>query len=65
MPDESCTWTETEECWETECDESFLLTDGTPESNGMVYCCFCGKPIVQVALEEDEEDKDVSDSIGG
>lgn len=58
MADESCTWTEIDEdssFWETECSESFILNDGTPETNGMVYCCFCGKPIVQESFVEEED----------
>lgn len=32
---------------ETECDNAFQLTIGTPRDNKMKYCCFCGKRISQ------------------
>jgi len=28
--------------WDTGCGNTFHLEDGTPGSNGMRFCCFCG-----------------------
>lgn len=44
-----CKWIEVSEWddvyWETSCDNSFILLDGTLETSGMKYCPFCGKLI--------------------
>jgi hypothetical protein len=35
----------------------FVLDDGTPKDNRMSHCCYCGKPLVQVLIEpEDNHD---------
>jgi hypothetical protein len=35
----------------------FQLNDGTPTDNHMKYCCYCGKPLVEVPIEpEDNHD---------
>jgi len=34
------------EVWETECKESFVITDGNVEDNGFKYCIYCGGKIV-------------------
>jgi len=47
-----CGWHEDGSEWETDCGQVFTLFDGTPASNGMIYCCFCGNRI-----EEFEEEK--------
>jgi hypothetical protein len=55
MEKEHCTWTENDEgCWDTECDEMFILIDSTPEANNMNFCCYCGKPLVQKNYEEED-----------
>jgi len=47
-----CEWRQiddyTDDGWTTSCEKEFCLTDGTPEQNGMEYCCFCGKKIRQI-----------------
>ena len=48
---EECAWREDQSDWETDCGNRFTLFDGTPLENGMVYCCFCGKCIVQFPEE--------------
>lgn len=53
---EYCIWSNSEDSdendcdtqWETSCGNDFILNDGTPENNGMKYCCYCGKPIEQL-----------------
>ncbi|MBE9561779.1 MAG: hypothetical protein IMF12_02785 [Proteobacteria bacterium] len=34
--------------WETSCGGSFILNEGTPESNDIKYCCYCGNSIEQL-----------------
>jgi hypothetical protein len=35
----------------------FVLDDGTPTDNRMSHCCYCGKPLVEVPIEpEDNHD---------
>jgi hypothetical protein len=35
----------------------FMLEDGTPTDNHMTHCCYCGKPLVEVPIEpEDDHD---------
>lgn len=49
-----CTWTEDEDGnWETGCDQIFVLIEGTPKQNGMNYCCYCGKRIVEERYNDD------------
>lgn len=51
-----CTWSNDEGAiaedvdthWQTHCGKDFLLIEGTPDSNSMDYCCYCGKPIDQL-----------------
>jgi len=51
----SCAWTEHEDgYWETKCDGMFVINEGTPLLNGMVFCCYCGKPIEQVDYDFDD-----------
>jgi len=35
----------------------FSVVDGTPKDNHMEHCCYCGKPLVEVLIEpEDNHD---------
>ena len=47
---EACIWEywDNGECWETGCDNAFILNDGTPGENGMVFCPYCGQRIEEV-----------------
>ena len=41
-----CIWIEDEDgVYQTSCLHSFEFIDGTPESNHMKFCPYCGKPI--------------------
>jgi hypothetical protein len=40
---ETCLWSEDDGVWETSCDKSFIIEDGSPEDNDMKFCTFCGK----------------------
>ena len=39
--DDSVDW----DSYDTSCDQSFSLTEGTLKQNKMKFCCYCGKPI--------------------
>lgn len=41
--------------WETKCGHHFEIIEGTPSENSMRYCCFCGKPLVEVPYDEAED----------
>ena len=43
-----CRWVEEEECWATQCGNAFVIIDGTPSDNEMVYCPYCGKEILDI-----------------
>jgi hypothetical protein len=32
----------------------FVLQDGTPTDNHMTHCCYCGKPLVEVPIEPED-----------
>jgi hypothetical protein len=32
----------------------FQLNDGTPTDNKMKHCCYCGKPLVEVPVEPED-----------
>jgi hypothetical protein len=32
----------------------FVLEDGTPTDNHMTHCCYCGKPLVEVPIEPED-----------
>jgi hypothetical protein len=51
----TCKWHQNEywSAYDTECGDSFYLEDGTPEENGMKFCCYCGKPLKQVLYDYD------------
>ena len=38
--------------WETECDNAFNLIDGTPSENGMKFCPYCGKKLIEIKEDE-------------
>ena len=52
-----CIWSEDGEDgpWATKCGHYFEITADTPAENGMAFCCFCGKELVQLPHEEDED----------
>jgi hypothetical protein len=58
---EQCSWTQDDEgsdAWFAGCGKGwFRLDDGTPSSNGMSHCCYCGKPLVEVPWTEPEGDE--------
>lgn len=43
---EECGWScELADYYETDCGKTFVVENGTPSENDMIYCCFCGKRI--------------------
>ena len=57
---ESCTWQQDGDSdsglYGTSCGRYFNLDDGTPEDNKMHWCCYCGKRLVQLLTEEDNDE---------
>ncbi len=54
----NCIWKQTKdgEFWDTECDETFcFIVDGLKE-NGMKFCCYCGKKLVEKLFEDIKEE---------
>ena len=50
-----CIWMEDGDGgYSTSCGKAFIINDGTPEENGMNYCPFCGKPLMQEVFKEEE-----------
>ena len=49
-----CHWTEDSDGnYDTDCDQEFCMIGGTPKENGMRFCCYCGKPLVEVQYREE------------
>lgn len=47
--DDNCKWVEDYNgTWETSCENAFEITEGTPDENGMKYCPYCGKKLIQL-----------------
>lgn len=45
-----CEWREDSDGnWDTECNNAFVLIEGTPYQNNMQFCCYCGKGLLQVS----------------
>lgn len=56
LSEKECVWAE--DCdggWETLCGGQFELTSGTPQSNGMAYCCYCGGSLEQIEYTDEAE----------
>ena len=57
---DKCSWAQSED-WDnpgdyyTSCGDAFSLNEGTPDENDMKFCCFCGKELIQILTEEEEE----------
>lgn len=52
MDKTKCTWTETDESWVTGCGKAFVVNNGAPIENEMLFCCFCGNPLKEKRTEE-------------
>ncbi|WP_369991242.1 Lar family restriction alleviation protein [Pseudomonas xanthosomatis] len=53
----NCTWTYSEAtfAWDTACSASFMLTEDGPRENGMKFCPYCSKSIIQTPISEEVE----------
>lgn len=55
-PIHPCEWAEDDEgAWDTQCGERFIFSADGPTENGMHYCCYCGRPLVEVKYVEKEQ----------
>jgi hypothetical protein len=51
-----CEWKENSDgVWETGCTNMFEVTAGTPASNNMKFCCYCGEKLKEEAYHCDVE----------
>jgi hypothetical protein len=51
-----CVWKENSDgAWETGCTNTFEVTAGTPASNNMKFCCYCGEKLKEEAHQCDAE----------
>jgi len=47
---ERCRWADDDDgIWRTECGGAWTLMAGTPTDNGMGWCPYCGRPLVEVS----------------
>ena len=52
----ACHWVEdSDACWNTTCGKVWSFFEGGPFENEAKYCHGCGKPVVEVAFEQEEE----------
>ena len=53
----SCNWLRVDgheyDQWDTDCGQSFWLTDGTPYGNQMQFCCYCGNVLNELEGGDD------------
>lgn len=55
----TCAWHQTGNCsdwWVSGCNQEYLSAGGTPRSNGMVWCPFCGNPLHECGMTEKHPD---------
>jgi hypothetical protein len=54
----TCQWTLDDigdnSVWETQCKNAFEFTDGGPLENGLKFCGYCGKALVEARTSDDE-----------
>lgn len=52
----SCCWTEDfAGNWSAQCGEQFVLVEGSPHDNKMMFCCYCGGRLVENKYFEPKE----------
>lgn len=55
-----CGWTpdgyDGDGAYATDCGQLFVLNAGTPYENEFRYCCYCGRPLVEEPLPENDEE---------
>ena len=56
---DTCTWhVDDDGHWHTDCGRMFTLFDGTPVENGMAFCPYCGKALVEEKFEYGGEEEE-------
>lgn len=59
---DNCRWQydEWHDYWEADCtiQHTFCLIVGTPSENGMIYCPFCSRVIIETTQESKETEND-------
>ena len=51
-----CAWNETKDgCWETNCDEMFVFEESGPLENKMKFCCYCGRPLIEIRYRDSDD----------
>lgn len=51
-----CHWSqdgEDSDVWATQCGHYFVIAADTPSYNEMRFCCFCGRPLVEIRFEDE------------
>ena len=53
----TCKWTydDSNDSWDTECDEKFWFTTEGPIDNGFKYCPYCGKILIELDNEQESD----------
>jgi hypothetical protein len=57
----TCAWTLTpdqvdNDYWVTDCGQQYMFFEGGPKANGMSFCPYCGKPLVEARPTEEPGD---------
>ena len=52
-----CAWKydDYEDKWDTMCGEAFTFFENGPLENKMRYCCYCGKPLHECEVTENDD----------
>ena len=65
MAQNACVWTEDFNAkWDTSCGEAYCFIDGSPTTNGLRFCGYCGKPLEEEPYQDpaipDEDDEETA-----
>lgn len=56
---DKCTWSDDRDgSWFSDCRQVFIFTEEGPIGNGFAFCPFCGKPIAEDQMEDDDIEED-------
>ncbi|HXS04866.1 MAG TPA: hypothetical protein VN731_10345 [Rhodanobacter sp.] len=51
-----CSWSQDQDGnWLTDCDNIFVITEGTPSENDMKFCCYCGEELAEHRFDTGED----------
>lgn len=51
----TCEWFLDESVWQTDCDNLFQFSSGSPTENSFKFCPYCGKVVVELPDETIED----------